>query len=149
MSISAIKDAFTIYSDELPNEILPTISKSFLYTFAVALLFSTRAANGSYDMSAPFIKASVAALASTIHALATPMFNRTFGTAALSPWYEFVKSTITAFAASAVVGFSLNSTLQLTSFKLYYLISSNSYMAWMTNVKNSPHIKENSIYFCF
>lgn len=149
MSFSAIKQACTSYYDELPEAILPSVAKSAFFTFTVACVFSARAANGSYDMTVPLIKASAAALASTIHAIATPLFNRTFGTVSLNPWYEMTKSMLTTFTASALMGISLNSALQLSSFKLYYMISCNSFIAWTTNVKNPAHIKENSIYFGF
>ena len=148
MSISAIKQACTDYYYELPDAVLPTVAKSGFYTFAVAVFFSASTADGKIDIALPIVKAGVASLASAIHAVATPLFNRIFGTAFLNPVHELAKSAFVAFAASTIAGFSLNSTLQLTSFKLYYLISLNSVQAWMKQGA-STFIKENSIYFCF
>lgn len=143
---------FQSYYDNLPEKIFPTIGQSAGLSLAVGVLLSASlAGNGLTDLSRPLLHAGVAAIASTIHALLTPLFNQIFGPSRTdNPVYELIKSCSVAVIASSIVGLSLNSKLQLTAFKLYYLISINSFHAWFSGSnKQSQLIKENSVYFCF
>lgn len=148
MVFTAIGQAFQNYYDELPNRILPTIGKSAGITFAVSLIFTRPNAEGLYDMSRPLLQAGVAALASTIHALMTPLFNEVFGKSNTSDvFYEVVRSWIVGAVASALVGSVQQSSFQITAIKLFYLISLNSFAAWSSMALNQP-MPDNSIYVC-
>lgn len=151
MVFSTISQACQSYYDNLPDAIFPSIAKSAGYSFTIALLLSARSPEGALDLTRPLIRAGVAALASTIHALMTPLFDKIFGPSRTSEgFYELVKSCTVAVFASALVGYGVNSSIQLSAFKLYYLISSNSFTAWFTSSSTAPQrITDNSIYFAF
>lgn len=149
MVLATISQAFQNYYDELPMEIIPTIGKSAIFTFTVSAIFSSRNAEGAFDATRPLLKAGVAALASTIHALLTPLFNKVLGrNTTLEILDELVKSTICACTASALMCVGETGSLQLSAFKLYYLISGNSFSAWFSAPSNM-HPNTNSVYFCF
>ena len=147
MVLTAINNAFKNYYDELPNKIIPTIAQSAGISFAISILFA-KSVNGTLDMSRPLLNAGVAALASTLHALATPLFNQVFGPSHTDRFfYEFIKSCIIGTLASALVGSVQQRSLQITAFKLYYMISLNSAAALLLS-KGQP-MPENSVYVGF
>ena len=150
MTFAAIGQSFVNYYDELPNDIISTVAKSAFYTFTIALLFSTKSVEQTLDITRPLIKAGVAALASFIHALMTPLFNKVFGTTQLNAVHELVKSCVVAVLTSTVMNLTTTSQVNLLAFRLFYLISSNSFIAWLGLMPaNVPLIKENSTYVCF
>lgn len=149
MGLEFITQKCQSYYDNLPEAILPSIGQSAGFSFAVGIVFSA-AGGGLTDLSRPLLHGGVAAIASIIHALLTPLFNQIFGPSRTDkPLNEFVKSCSVAAIASAIMGLSLESKLQLTAFKLYYLISLNSFNAWFSGAKHPQLIKENAIYLCF
>lgn len=153
MALDVIKQTWDSYYNELPTHILPQIAKSACFTFTISIFLSR---GETFDLRNPILKAGIAAIASMIHAVLTPMFNHILAHASLqhaslNPFAETVKSTITAVIASAVVGVGLQSSLQLSAFKMYTLISTNSINAWLsgTQTQPTPPATHNSIYLCF
>lgn len=150
MVLSAINQACQSYYANLPRKIFPTIAKSAGYTFAAALFFSNRNVQGAIDISRPLLHAGIAALASAIHALMTPLFDQVFGKSNTGDVLsEFVKSSITGITASALVSYGMHSSIQLTAFKLYYLISLNTLTTWLAPSNTRTPMNDNSIYLCF
>lgn len=83
------------YYENLPDDILPTIGKSFLYTFTACMIACNRKVfsyQTTWTVSRPLGAAFIAATASLIHALATPLFNRIFGDRASAVHREFIKA---------------------------------------------------------
>jgi hypothetical protein len=157
MVISAIKQTCQSYYDALPEEIVPTIAKSALCTLAISVIFIKRDFKEVINLASPLLNAGVAALASTIHALMTPFFNYVFGTKKLDWTHEMIKSVTTAVLASGLTSMALTAQVNLVAFKLFHLISANSFIAFFSSAPRAddgsvlpkPFIKENSIYLCF
>lgn len=75
--LEAVRQTCQRYYDEIPAGTGQAIAKSALYSFAAsAILFSTRPS--SVNLSRPVVAAGVSALASSIHALTAPLFNKVF-----------------------------------------------------------------------
>lgn len=157
MVLEAIKQTFVNYYDELPENIAPTIAKSAFYTFTASLIIAGASSKEkAFDMTKPLIYAGVAALASFIHALVTPLFNKIFGTRQRDAFHELTKSCIIALLTTALIDYATTSKINLLAFKMFYLISANSCIAWLSFFNNNngqyipqPFIRENSIYLCF
>ncbi len=147
MVFTAASQPFVAYYDALPQKTLETVAQSALFSFS-ATLFLTSTMNGKVDMTAPLINAAVASLASTIHALMTPLFDKIFNSSQLNWMHEFAKSSVVGFLASSIASYALTSKVDLTAFKFFYLISANSLLTLWMNAPNTPAIKDNSIYLC-
>jgi hypothetical protein len=154
---AAISRPFASYYQELPENIVPTIAKSAFYTFTVSLLFLTASEQGTINLTRPLVRSGVAALASAIHALVTPLFNMTFEKAELNAAHEIVKNFVVILLSSALVDYHLTSRVNLASFRLFQLISLNAFMAWFSPCPRGdrgqllprPFIPDNAVYFCF
>jgi hypothetical protein len=152
MVFAAIKQPFVSYYDELPSQIISTVAQSAFFTFTIAVVFSGNPGQTA-DISRPLLNAGVAALASFVHALMTPFFNKVFGPTRLEPIPEITKSCVVALLTSTFMSVMTTSNVNLSAFKLYYLISLNSFISWFGSTQRRNHgqppiIKDNSIYLC-
>lgn len=146
MAFQAINQAFSNYYKELPIQILPTIGQSAMFSFTIGV-WLVYDSNKALDITKPLFMAGVAALASTIHALATPFFKSVLGKNNDNPVCEISKSAVVALTTSLVVGLATESPLKLTALKLYWAISVNSAVAWFKSWFPDIHDHNmNSIY---
>jgi hypothetical protein len=153
MVFAAIKQPFVSYYDELPSQIISIVAQSAFFTFTIAVVFSGNLPGQTSDISRPLLNAGVAALASFVHALMTPFFNKVFGPTQLNPIHEIAKSCVVGLLTSSFVSVMTTSTVNLVAFKLYYLISLNSFISWFGSSARGHHgnpqiIKANSPYLC-
>lgn len=90
-----IVNACQYYYDHLPDDTFQTIGKSFLFSFSIGMILR----NSTNNYLQPIVAASVAALASLIHALMTPLFDAIFGDRKVNMFREGIKFwVVTAFA---------------------------------------------------
>lgn len=120
--LNTIANGCQFYYDNIPVNTASTICKSTIYSFAVSFILI----NNSYifydlatkqalplDLARPFLSAAVAGLASTIHALITPIFNCAFGNNQVTYPKELIKYLVT-------IGLTYHLTASYTAFKTYW-----------------------------
>jgi hypothetical protein len=92
------------YYDHLPHDIVQTVSKSALYSFTIALVISNKSARAdSFNLLIPITSAGIAALASVVHAILTPLFDGIFGDRKVQFHREFIKWFCVSACTSVIV----------------------------------------------
>lgn len=99
-----VRQACQNYYDQIPSDTIPKIVKSALYTFTATLILSRAdLANRTVDLARPLLAAGVAAFASLIYALTSPIFNMAFGDNHIVFHREFIKCLATVSLTSLIV----------------------------------------------
>lgn len=120
--LNTITNGCQFYYDNIPINTTSTICKSAIYSFTVSFILI----NHSYiiydlttkqalplELARPFLSATVAGLASTIHALITPIFNCAFGNNQVAYPKELIKYMVT-------IALTYHLTASYTAFKTYW-----------------------------
>lgn len=150
MVLAAVRQAADSYYQALPERVFSTVAKSAIYTFSAAILFTVSREKG-IDLLRPLAKAAAAAVASLIHALMTPLFNKIFETQKAESLHELAKMGVVEILASAVVEFAMTSKVNLAAFRFIPCISSNWFYSIGPQPANgqAPFQRENAIYFAW
>jgi len=88
------------YYEQIPDNTWQTIAKSAVFSFTVVLITQGRVHNAKSavsidNYSRPLMAAGIGILATSIHAIATPIFTATFGNDNQLTWYqEFIKNVV-------------------------------------------------------
>ena len=90
----AIKQTCQTYYDQLPNDIPRTVCQSAIYSFTISMVFRNLRLGLPENLRQPFAAAGIAALASLVHALTTPLFNSLFGDQNVTYFRETLKYAI-------------------------------------------------------
>lgn len=142
--LASIRQGFTDYYNALPNKVLIKTGASAVFSFALSVYLNSGPGKVSVvDLSKPLFSAGIAALASLIHGLATPLFNKLLGPRVT--WIEeFAKMTVVTVAASAVVNAFSPTTNKISEFVLYAGWSMNC----ISSILNSTNWQssDNSMY---
>lgn len=138
--LDSIKQWGTSYYDALPSDIVRTVGASAILTFAVRAFFSN-------DMSAvniPLINAGIAATASLIHALTTPVFKAFLPQTHNDDVFgEIAKNVVVLAITTTVMKSTILSERILKISSLFGLLSLN---ALYTFINSNNKISFNSVY---
>lgn len=104
MYLQAAKEKWQEYCEQIPEDTLPKMAKSALYSFTGAFLFVKRIPLEPYNLGRPLFAGGVAFLASLIYSLTTPIFNMAFGDNGLKAHVEFMKQVLNVTLCSAAIG---------------------------------------------
>lgn len=144
--LDTIKRMASDYYDAIPNDIPRTVSSSALFSFTVSILFTKRP-DGVIDISRAFIAAGVAATASIIHALVTPMFKELLGPV----WHKNSFAQLAQMTCVNVIASGLMHAVHQqpsTTFPVYFAYSVNWFRALLysnfQNTENSEYIYINT-----
>ncbi len=113
----AIKDGFQNYYNQIPNETLSAIGRSAVYSFTYSF-FLGRHVN-PLNLTTPLVSAGYAALASTIHAVTTPIFNYMFGNQDVYFIQEFAKLCISISLSLSLVSYATTKQINITALKQF------------------------------
>lgn len=144
--LNAIRQTCQDYYNQLPRDTARTVLQSAMFSFTAALLIvkGKSMKESMVDYTRPLIASGVAALAATIHALATPFFNTIFGNSDQVTFYqEAFKVIIVRTLTNLLVYYASARTLNfITSQFLLELVSTNM-------VKSGAHLVPRAIDFLF
>jgi hypothetical protein len=114
------------YYHHLPDDTLQTVSKSAAFTFSIAfVLGSPKIAQDPINMLRPLVAAGIAALASLIHALMTPLFDGMFGDRKINFFRETIKWVIVSACTTLIVNKLLAAKIELVALPQYIPLSIN------------------------
>ncbi|MFI0435263.1 MAG: hypothetical protein ACH350_05990 [Parachlamydiaceae bacterium] len=146
--INQISQSFKSYYNDLPDHITRSILKSGALTFTLTVMCADKS-NGMVNFENALVYAGLAALASTIHALTTPLFNYLLEKSDTSkPINETIKSTFVSATVSLLWGLRNPASFTLNAVAWRSFLSLNSITAWMKCYLDPNHhqIKDNSTY---
>jgi hypothetical protein len=116
MVFAAATRGFHFYWDNIPDDTVITVGQSALYTFAICLIFRNPtyfSHTGTTDLNPAFKAAGIAACASLVHALVTPIFNYLFGDNEILPHREYLKRLTVVIIVILSVQYATTSKINL------------------------------------
>lgn len=123
--VLGIMDKCGEYYVQIPEDTVPKMAKSALYTFTATFVFSKKVPTEPYNLGRPLFAACVAALASLIYALTTPIFNMIFGDDRLLFHREFIKHIVNITLTSLLVSWLGASKINVIALPLLESFSVN------------------------
>ncbi len=112
------------YYDELPSDILQKVGKSGLYSFTVVFIRVPKGENW-WNVRDPLFAAGITALASLIHGLTIPIFNKIFGNNELKFHQETIKQLVVCYLTFVLINYITTSKVNLLSVKVFQMMSTN------------------------
>lgn len=105
--IQAFGNACHYYYDNLPSDTFQTVCKSAIYSYTFSVLWANdmRKWEAGINLALPLASAGVAALASLIHALTTPLFNAVFGDKEVYFHREWIKQFTNMTIKAGVIAY--------------------------------------------
>lgn len=138
---NAIKRKVTNYYDNLPTDIPRTVGTSALLSFSVSIMFIKKP-DGVIDISRSLFGSAVAATASFIHAIITPIFKELLGSAMDNYFGQFFQAQLVSVLTSALIQ-AVSKSASLT-FPFYSTFSMNFlcsiFVSPFQNTKNSVYL---------
>ena len=125
MVLDAIYDKCQDYWDQIPDDTLPKMAKSALFTFTVTFVFSKKIPTEPYNLGRPLFAAGVATLASLIYALTTPIFNMIFGDDRFQLHLEFIKQVVNIALSSLLISYLTAGKINVLALPLIGSLSIN------------------------
>ena len=148
----AIGGACQYYYDEFPKEVVPTVCKSALFSFTATLIYTSYPSNSALNVARALFAAGLAALASLVHALITPLFKGVFGNN-FKFIQEYFKFIFVGISLSILVDNFTNSKVNLYAVKMIPLLSLNflksipysvlNFSEWLNeHMGNNPNFRQ-------
>ena len=138
--LDAIRQSCQNYYDDIPPDTLPTMAKSAIFSFSWTILFN-RVPRQPWDITRPLFHAGVAALATLIYSLTTPIFNKIFGDNQILLHREIMKSFVDFSVTTIIISYLTTSKVDLTALPFIKMLSFNilralydldtAYAAWV------------------
>lgn len=127
--LHAIKDGYLSYYNQIPADTLPAIGRSAIYSFTFSFI-TVRSRAPTMDLTTCLVSAGYAALASTIHALTTPIFNYMFGNQDVYFLQEAAKCWINISLSLTLVSYITTKQINFVAMKYFFgasLVSLTAY----------------------
>lgn len=125
MVLQVIYDKCQEYYDQIPDDTLPKMAKSALYTFSITFIFSKKMPTEPYNLGRPLFAASVATLASFVYALTTPLFNMIFSDDRIQVQRELIKQIVNIALTSVIVNYFTPTKINVLALPLIASLSIN------------------------
>ena len=117
------------YYNDLPSDVLLKVGKSGLYSFTATFMFLhdgiKTAPVTHFNLRDPLSAAAITALASLIHGLTTPIFNKIFGNNELKLHQELIKNLVVSSLTFVLISYITTSKVNLLSVKKFPMVSVN------------------------
>lgn len=138
------------YYAQIPEDTLPKIAQSALFTFTLTFVFSKNIPTEPYNLGRPLFAAAVASLASLIYALTMPLFHMIFNGEArddfdgmkshLKLYRELIKQVVNIALTSTLISFWTSYKVNLFALPLVNGLSFNLILSALDTI---PQIAEN------
>ncbi len=118
--IQAIGDICHYYYDNIPSDTFQTVCKSAIYSYTFSVLLANKPAQweAGINLALPLASAGVAALASLIHALTTPLFNAIFGDKEVYVHREWIKQFTNMTIKTGIVAYLTSTKVSFVAHNL-------------------------------
>jgi hypothetical protein len=123
--VGAIYNKCQDYYEQIPEDLFSKMGKSALFTFTITFVFSKQTPGQPYNLSRPLFASGVAALASCIYGLSTPIFNMIFGDERLMFPREVIHQIVNITATSILVNYLNASKVNILALPLVASLSVN------------------------
>ncbi len=145
------------YYDHIPSDTLPKMVRSALYTFGIAFVINQKNFGSPYNMAIPLAAAGMAAVASLIYALTTPIFNMVFGDNRILFHRELIKQLVNISFSSTILNYVTTGKVNLFSLNLLGGFSCNiilglfeiapTFVDWLGATAAANELREEYKYF--
>ena len=124
--LTDIHQRLNAYYDKIPSNTLVTIAKSAVFSFSVNVMTGGISNSSLNTYSQPLMAAGIAALASLIHALMSPVFNSIFQNDHQTTFrQEWIKSLVSVGLTGFSLSYATNGKIDLLTQQVFSLISLN------------------------